>query len=437
MAAIILPKAPDGEQFEDFVAASLRALGYFVETRITLREEKKEVLELDVVATPAGDSSAHRELYEAKKHSPTFEVLFKLFGQRTYLGIDRACLATLNEADAQTKPVYEAKGKELQVRTAHYPLDAQPTSLADAHNPLTPEKRDIVVRVAWYLQIAKRIAQAACIHACKSHPSDPHYEALRTYAFKVHASFFAKTPLDRAEALYSAYFEAPKLTGQLVSDFATTQGVSPVAIWNELNGTSAKVWLQHQMVAESVSRIAIIKHALDHVVAYGPDSLPTITLRLGTTTITIEKHALPHRFVEGLKTLHAHPHSLRLPYLYQTFMELAGGFVIKSSDDDLEMFEQITGVPKAEIVPALLLLDEFFAPVGGSLFYTVKDQLLCCKMVPGFIRAIGSFLRLKFMDLKHYDDMFPVVGWLLNKWHGAGYEVLKMELPEVSTPPKS
>ena len=52
--AISLPKAPDGHQFEDYVAASLRALGYFVETRITLRENKKDILELDVVTTPSG-----------------------------------------------------------------------------------------------------------------------------------------------------------------------------------------------------------------------------------------------------------------------------------------------------------------------------------------------------------------------------------------------
>ena len=62
------PSSPDGEQYEDFVVATLKALGYFTETRLTLREGKKEVLELDVVATPSGAATSDRELL-----SPFFE----------------------------------------------------------------------------------------------------------------------------------------------------------------------------------------------------------------------------------------------------------------------------------------------------------------------------------------------------------------------------
>ena len=80
--SISLPQSPDGYQHEDFVAASLRTLGYFVETRQTLRDEGKEVLELDVVATPAGSGSPERELFEAKKDGINFSNIFKLFGQQ-------------------------------------------------------------------------------------------------------------------------------------------------------------------------------------------------------------------------------------------------------------------------------------------------------------------------------------------------------------------
>lgn len=70
MAKISLPNEPDGEQFEDDVAASLKALGHFVETRVVMRDDGKEVLELDVAATPSGLTAASRELYEAKKAAP-------------------------------------------------------------------------------------------------------------------------------------------------------------------------------------------------------------------------------------------------------------------------------------------------------------------------------------------------------------------------------
>jgi hypothetical protein len=62
--------------------------------------------------------------------------------------------------------------------------------------------------------------------------------------------------------------------------------------------------------------------------------------------------------------------------------------------------------------------------------------MLCLKMVPAFLRGVGSFLRLKVFDLKHYDVKYDDLGWLLNKWHGAAYEILEPELkaPEPAPP---
>ena len=103
------------------------------------------------------------------------------------------------------------------------------------------------------------------------------------------------------------------------------------------------------------------------------------------------------------------------------------------SDEDLSLLEALSGVPRSEVLQALILLDEFFSPSGRSMFYEVKNQLLCLKMVPGFVRAVGSFLRLKFFDFKDYEAKYPDVGWLLKKWHAAGYEVLSGELPETAS----
>jgi hypothetical protein len=430
--AITLPKTPHGEQFEDFVAASLRALGYFIETRVTLREGKKEVLELDIVATPIGGSVENRELYEAKKSAPSFPNLFKLYGQRMYLGIDCACLATLEDADVQYKPIYDAIGVELGIRPCCHKIDyKQLTNLAPAKNSLNDEQRKAVAVTAWYLQIAKRIAQADLVDNCRDNRGVDLYDKLREYVFKVSASFFAKTPLDRAEALYAAYFDHPKLTGDIISALAAEEGLKEVEVWNQLNNTHEHLWLQSQMLAEGVSRVAIIKHALDHVILARGAPLPMLTLKIGTKSYEVVKYNLPPRFVDGLKTLHAHSHSLKLPFLYQTFLELCGGFLFLNSEEDIALLEAISGVPRTEVVQALRLLDEFFSPTGGSMFYTVKNQLLCFKMVPGFVRAIGSILRHKFFAFEDYDEKYPDVGWLLRKWHMAGYTVLSRELPKV------
>jgi len=437
-ASITLPKEPDGNQFEDFVAASLRSLGYFVETRVTLRDGKKEVLELDVVATPSGGSALDRELYEAKKGTPSFPDMFKLFGQRIYLGIDHACLATLGEAEPQHKPIYDAKGAELNVRPCCHKLDfSQLAGLAPPRNNLNEQQRQMVAAIAWYLQIAKRLAQAAQAEMCNANKGVMPYDDLRRYAFEVHASFFAQTPLNRAETLYAAYFAHPKLAGDLVNEIASKENVSAKDVWNQVNDTHERLWLQSQMQAEGVARVAIIKHAMDHVASTGGAPLPTFTLKIGGTSHTVVAYSLPPRFITGLGTLHKHPHSLRLPYLYQSFLELCGGFLFTKSGEDLGLLEALTGVPKDEVLPALLLLDEFFAPSGGSMFYSVKGELLCLKMVPGFVRAIGSILRQKFFGFEDYDQQYPGLGWLLRKWHAAGYTVLAQELPQVQAAPSA
>lgn len=73
-------------------------------------------------------------------------------------------------------------------------------------------------------------------------------------------------------------------------------------------------------------------------------------------------------------------------------------------------------------------MDEFFAPDGKSMFYTIKGRLLCLKLVPGFVHGIGSFPRLDLFDLKDYDAKYSDLGWLLAKWHNAAYAVLEPEL---------
>lgn len=54
-------------------------------------------------------------------------------------------------------------------------------------------------------------------------------------------------------------------------------------------------------------------------------------------------------------------------------------------------------------------------------------------MTPGVARAIGSFHRLKYFEFDDYDKKYQNVGWLLRKWHAAGYHVLSSELPELPT----
>jgi hypothetical protein len=432
---ISLPTTPTGDEYEDYVAATLRALGYFVETRLKLREEKKEVLELDIVTTPLGSGSAERELYEAKKDGISFTNLFKLYGQRIYLGINGACLASLKDAAPEYRPAYDAKGAELTIRVCNHQIDpSQAANLAPIRNNLTDDQRRIAISTAWYLQIAKRLALAALTQRCSAEKGNQYYEDVRQYNFDVGASFFRKTPLERAEGLYDAYKERPRLTGDGVALLAKARGVSDKVIWDEAQDTHKHLWLQYLMLLEGVARISIVKNALDDILERGDAPLPTASLKIGGNVFRFPKHDLPSRFVEGLDLLRKHPHNRHLPYLYQCFLELFGGFVFLEDDEELTLLESFTKIPKAEIVGCIELLDHFFAPEGGSFFYKIKSRILSIKMIPGIIRGTGCFLRQSMFGITNYSTRYSDLGWLLSKWHNAAYYALEPELkaePEV------
>lgn len=427
---ISLPASPDGEQYEDYVAACLCALGYFTETRMVLREKHKEVLELDIVASPAGATSASKELYEAKRDGISFPNVFKLFGQRTFLQIPSACLVSLKTVDANHLPVYETRGKEMGVRICPLPPDIESSArLAQPCNTLSDQERAAVVAVAWFQNIAKRMALAEFNRKCGSKPAPPVCARAKEYLFGVYAGFFQPSPLARAEALYSAYLATPKLTGEAIASLASEQGVSEQWIWRRVNDYADHLWAQKIMHLESTARLRIVKNALDDYLTRGAVPPPTTVLKLGSLSLDVPLHALPASFHQGLESLRNHQHALRLPYLFQVYAELLGGFLAFNDAEELAFVERLTGVPAEDVVPALRLFDAFFASSsGGSMLYEQKGELLCLKMTPGFIRGGGAFLRMAVHQTQDYSTRFPEMGWLVSRWHNSLYQLLEPQL---------
>lgn len=427
--AIKLPTTPTGEQYEDLVAASLKALGYFTETRLVLREGKKEVLELDVVATPNPNDPSARRLYEAKKDGFSFPNLFKLFGQRMYLDIAEGCLVSLRGLDPEFAEVYESIGRELNVRLCNHTLDDMAIDrLANPSNELSPELRARIVGVAWFQQIGKRLAYAFFVQECSRNKGVTLYEQGRTYNHDVLGSFFMRTPLARAEALYEAYTKSPRLPGEFVSQIAENIGRSVRDVWNQVNDSGEYIWIQYLMLLEHTARVAIIKNALDDLLERGQGPIPGKRVKMGKSEVTLPDHILPQSFWDGLQALGEHKHSLRLPFLFQAFVELLGGFLFFRDRDELGMLSALTGIPAEEVVDSLRVLDKFFAPADGTWFYEQKGQLLCMKMVPGFTRGGGCFLRRTWYAINEYVEKFPDMAWLLSRWHNTLYFLLEPHL---------
>jgi len=212
--AISLPRAPDGEQYEDLVIACVQILGNFVEPRLLLRQGRRDVLELDAVATPLGQSTAARVLYEAKKHRFKFSDAFKLFGQRIYLGIERAVLVSLEGCEEEYRSAYDTKGNELGVGMCHLPFPKfELLKILPKFNLLTETELGPAITSAWYGNIARRLALASLQQKYREQIALQLFQAVRKYLFKVREAFFIKEAIARAEALYEAYLQYPGLTG--------------------------------------------------------------------------------------------------------------------------------------------------------------------------------------------------------------------------------
>lgn len=427
--AITLPQKPDGDQYEDYVAAALRALGYFTETRLVLRDKQKEVLELDIVATPVAAGPSEQELFEAKREGINFPNVFKLFGQRMYLQIPSACLVSFKTVDPNHLPVYQSRGTEMGVRICHQPLDVDvANSLAPPRNAISDEERHAVVAAGWYQHIAKRLALAAFNKKAASKGAPPVCASVKEYLFGVYAGFFQPTALARAEALYSAWVATPKLSGEAVATIAADLGTTEKAVWNQVNDGHEHLWVQMVMHLETTARGRIIKNALDDLLVRGDAPPPSTTLQFGSLSLKIPLHALPQSFHQGLRALQQHPHGSRIPYLFQVYSELLGGFLAFNNAAELAFVERLTGVPASDVRPAIELVDRFFAPAGGTMLYTQKNELLCLKMTPGYVRGGGAFLRQSVFSLADYPAMYPEMGWLIGRWHDALYRVLEPAL---------
>jgi hypothetical protein len=417
------------------VVAGLKALGYFTESHLVLRDEGKEVLELDVVATPVGEPPKSKSVFEAKKATVSFPDVFKLFGQRMYLGIDRAYLVHLEPLDAAVAAVYDKHAARMGVTVCHCPPDLPALErLAPAKNALTVEQRARVAAAAWYQHIARRLALAAFNYECKQQKRlSTIHEELRQYVLRVREAFFQPTALARAEALYEAYFHNPKLTGQMVAKLAKESGATDIGIWNRVNDNHDLLWLQYVMLVESTARVGIIKNALDDVVERGGVPPPTQDVQIRTSKGVIQAKwplhmCLPPRFIVGLEKVQSHPHGLRVAYLFQVFLEVFGGILAPGDEAELRLLSDLTGIPQADIIATLNLYDQFFDADGTSYFYMQKGELLCMKMVPGFVRGGGAFLRSIVLGVDRYEARYPNMGWLLGLLHDRLYRLLESVL---------
>ena len=416
---IKLPKQPNGHQYEEAMAAAVRSIGYFTETQTILDHEGREVLELDLVASPATEAFASKVLLEAKKSSLGFGDVFKIYGWRVFLKIPKGCIVHGVAVDTPTRKAFSEVCPRLDVFAEHFEIgnDLNIATVPILNKSASEKLRDTAQVIGWYQIIAERLCLREFRDLKKKHPAEDIFDRVLKYRRACHLAFFESDPLKRAELLYEAFKNNAYLTCAAVKWQAKQEKKDSQVIWAAVRDSATYPWLQYVMALETKARILIIKNGLE------------ATLDAASVDVTMEGFnlaLLPLNFKAGFKRLSASKHRYSIPYILQLYVELFGGFLV--DDVDREHLASLAGQPSEAVIEALDILDEFYPTSNG--WHIKKGNLSILKMVPAYLRGIGAFFREKQRGLNNYSEISQSNGELIGEWHKAALTILRRELAE-------
>ncbi len=121
-----------------------------------------------------------------------------------------------------------------------------------------------------------------------------------------------------------------------------------------------------------------------------------------------------------------HEHGAKIPFLFEAFYTVLGGYLFVENDGELELLGLLTNIPKDKVVECLRFMDEFF----GDFFMENRYKMLLMKGVPAIVRGGGSFARQHAFNIKDYNSTYGEAAWLLGMWHNATYNALEPHLKQ-------
>ena len=418
---ISLPKKPDGYQFEEAMAAAARAIGYFIEARTILDHEGREVLELDVVASPATKDFQSKVLLDAKRTTAGFADVFKIYGWRVFLKIPKGCVVFGGEAEGRDIAAFKEVCPKLSVYAEHFDISKElALSALPVLNNGAEEKLRLIARlIGWYELTAERLCNKDYQDQKKTNQGEEIFSRVHQYRRASQLAFFESDPLKRVELLYDAFKKDPHITGACIDWQAAKSGKDTKIILDAVLDSPKFPWIQHVLALETKARILIIKNGLEAAMI---DAAKDEEMEEFWKAFKLAM--LPQSFQDGFKRLSKSAHKHAVPYILQLYVELFGGFII--DDADRAHLASLAGVPVEAVNESLELFEVFF-PMGTG-WYQQSKELRMMKMIPAYLRGVGAIFRQKLRGSTQYTDFAPGMGWLLSKWHNSTLAILEIEL---------
>jgi hypothetical protein len=433
--SLMLPKSPSSRQYDDLVAASLSALGYYLEARLRFVGNSAVPAEYDILAMPGGEAFLTRLLVEPKAEAWGCGDVFRLYGWRSTLGIDQARLVHLEEPAELRPDSLRIVANRLAVPC--FPLAMDKFNL-DRSVPRATAVSEVLrrklIEVGWLAQMSHRMACAQFAVYGRQHETSELWAAAMDLRSALETSFYQAEPLARLAVLFDAQETAANLIGRLVEEQAPHAKRGQIEVWEKLKDSPEVLWLQYAMLLEHRLRVAMVRAGLEYVLGGKVGDTPVTFGRRAMTAGEFWNDAVPETFRATLGEWAAGPLATRLPYALQSFVEMFGGFYV-DRPEELDLMALVWGVRGPDAASILASLDSFFpTPKSGSWYSKEEGGLVFLKNVPAFVRGAGCLMRASFYELTDYKKKYPGVDLRLARWHGSLAKVLEFEL-KPPTPP--
>lgn len=409
---LTLPDLPRDEFYEDYVAAVLSIGGLFLERRLILNKPVN-ILELDVVTTKIDASTVEKTLSEIKSAGWGLTDVFKVRGWLDYLGYDRASFVSLNSQNGRN-PLYQQVASTLNIalldiqKQAADKLDETPLKQAYGIKAIDGRVYETALPTLRYAYCLERLMSEKYLKPLAKDPNGLQaYKMLQQYIYQIHDySFFENDTHKRLMAVFQAFVDYRSITARLDTERLTEKYVdnehaqlSEEAFGELFYEIPAKQNPLHvALYAELYNRLIMMKLAVEEAVK---DKTLKGLLK------TVHRLTLPNNIKSGMDKMVKQPHYYLYPSLWQSFIFVMGGFLLKDKlDEEYYVLSELSGVPKDEVEEGLKAFDQLF-PLEESNWFIDKPNtsIRILQFMPLPFSGLGANFRRQYYrpDNEHHD----------------------------------
>jgi len=382
-----------------------------VERNIIEREEKEEILELDIVATNYNKERYKSLIVEVKSGNWGFSDIFKVKGWLDYLGYTDGVLIT--NKSKENAEFYKDKANDIVVKLIQIEDLSKASESLKAIVPNTKLKEEDLCTWRFSYWVERNLLRDLKNNKKKFYPDKLCYQKIDEYYFLLNSGiFFTKSVVRRVHKLYETFQKFPRISAKCGNELAGGSfddeiDKLPPEIYSATYYNSHYNVIQISTFVEHRARLALLKNTIDYLLNKSKKE-DREKKAFGIDFEKVLLDLLPESFKNGMKQLEKHKYFYKYPVFWQWFMWIFGGFILKDyREKEYEILSQKSDIPVEEIPNALESYQILFPHEDGWFLDLSPDSnISILKLFPIPFCGIGAnYRRLLYTDTKKFEDL--------------------------------